>query len=315
MIITLTPNPSLDRTLSVGDLVRGEVNRAVASTLEPGGKGVNVTRALLANGSDSVAVFPCGGNNGRLMELLISEEHVATRIVPVASAIRVNTAIIEPDGTTTKVNEAGPHLSPAEVACLLDTTEELITGAGWLALCGALPPGLPDDFTTQVVRRARAAGASVAIDASGAALRAGVDACPQLIKPNRTELAELVGRDLETVDQVCSAARDVIREGVTTVIVSLGKDGALAVGERCAIHAHAVAPKPKSTVGAGDSLLAGVLSALDSGHDLAESLRTGVVWGTAAVQLPGSRMPTPADLAGVHATITTDLDGSRRLTD
>lgn len=310
MIVTLTPNPSLDRTLVLDRLVRGGVNRALESRLEPGGKGVNVTRALLANGCTSIAVFPGGGSNGRLMELLIAQERVTARVVPVEGSIRVNTAIVEPDGTTTKVNEPGSQFSDAENTTLLRHTASLLPQASWLAICGSLAPGMPPYFTAQAVRLAREAGIRCAIDASGAALEAGVAAGPDLIKPNRTELAELVGRPLDQISDVRIAAVELVRSGVGAVVVSLGRDGALAVDADTVVLTRATADKPRSTVGAGDSLLAGMLFTLERAGNLAEALVTGVTWGTAAVQLPGTQVPRPADLVGIrtHTTHTPDED-------
>lgn len=315
MIVTLTPNPSLDRTLVVDRLVRGSVNRARESRLEPGGKGVNVTRALEANRSASIAVFPGGGNNGRLMELLIAEERVTALVVPVRGSIRVNTAIVEPDGTTTKVNEPGTPFSDAENGSLLERTASVLPQASWLAICGSLAPGMPPQFTAQAVRLARDAGVRCAIDASGAALEAGVAAGPDLIKPNRTELAELVGRPLEQISDVRTAAVELVRSGVGAVVVSLGRDGALAVDADIVVLTRATADKPKSTVGAGDSLLAGMLYTLERAGSLTEALVTGVTWGTAAVQLPGTQVPGPADLVGIRTATTYTPDEDLILAD
>ncbi|NYJ75374.1 1-phosphofructokinase [Allobranchiibius huperziae] len=315
MIVTLTPNPSLDRTLVLDRLVRGEVNRALESRLEPGGKGVNVTRALVANGSTSIAVFPCGGNNGRLMELLIAEERVTARVVPVGGPIRVNTAIVEPDGTTTKVNEPGSRFSEAETAAVLDQTASLLPHATWLAVCGSLAPGMPAHFPAHAVRLARDAGVRCAVDASGAALESGVSAGPDLIKPNRTELAELVGRPLDRLADVRAAAAELVRGGVGAVVVSLGRDGALAVDADTVALATATTSRPKSTVGAGDSLLAGMLFTLERSGTLADALATGVTWGTAAVQLPGTQVPRPGDLAGITPRTTYAPDEDLALAD
>ena len=231
--------------------------------------------------------------------------------MPVRGTVRMNISVLEPDGTTTKLNEPGPDLSSAEVAALLDTTLERSTGAGWVVGCGSLPPGAPTELYAVLVTRVRERGGRVAIDSSGASFAAAVAATPHLVKPNHEELAELVGHPLPTVRDVRDAARELVAGGIEVVAVSLGGDGALVVtADECA---HAIAPvaAPLSTVGAGDCMLAGLLHGLSSGHSAADALVTGVTWGSAAVTLPGSRVPSRSDLDGIHAELTRDPDLSR----
>ncbi|MFK5646027.1 1-phosphofructokinase family hexose kinase [Ornithinimicrobium sp. LYQ121] len=323
MIVTLTPNPSIDRSITVPDLRPGEVNRATDSRIDPGGKGINVSRALAAQGSTTTAVFPSGGPEGHLMEELLTGASVPHAPVPVAGTLRMNVALLEPDGTTTKVNEPGPVLGPDDVEALLATT--LATYAvpsapgadpaarGWLVGCGSLPPGAPADLFAQLVRRGHEAGALVAVDTSGAPLHPAVAAGPDLIKPNLEELEELVGRRLPTLGDVRDAARSLVDGGVGTVVVSLGSDGALLVDATSLVHAAARVDAPLSTVGAGDCLLAGCLDALSRGLPAADVVSAGVRWGSAAVALPGSAVPTPDDLAHVQAVLTLDPDLTRSL--
>lgn len=309
MIVTLTPNPSLDRTVSITDLQRGEVQRATASRLDPGGKGVNISRALTAHKARTLAVLPAGGPQGHLLAELLEEAGIEVAIVPIGGSIRANIALVEPDGTTTKINEPGPLLSGTEVSSLLaGAVATLADQPSWLVGSGSLPPGVHEDLYAGLVRRCRDAGVRVAIDASGLALHHGVAAGPDLIKPNLEELEELVDRSLTTLGDVLTAARDLVAGGVATVVVSLGGHGALLVSE--SVIAHAVAPvsAPLSTVGAGDALLAGYLYATSTGSDTVEALCTGVSWGAAAVSLPGSRMPTPADVIGIQASLTNEPD-------
>ncbi|TWP36530.1 1-phosphofructokinase family hexose kinase [Leekyejoonella antrihumi] len=315
MIVTLTTNPCVDRTLEVSVLKRGQVNRAVHSTLEAGGKGVNVSRALLAHGAETAAVLPTGGPSGRLLTLLLADAEVFFTPVPIRGVLRVNTTVVESDGTTTKLNETGPTLSGEEAFGLLAATDDLMGNARWLAVCGSLAPGLPPDFYAVAVRRAHTYGVHVALDVSGTALERALPAGPDLIAPNRVELAEIVGTNLETLGQVRSAAEDLVRSGIPTVIVSLGRDGALLVTDGVALHARANRVRTVSTVSAGDSLLAGVLHAADQGLEPSEILSTGVQWGTAAVRLSGSRVPSPTDIADLSVTVTDCSNGDLALTD
>jgi len=309
MIVTLTPNPSVDRTVSIADLQRGEVHRATASRIDPGGKGVNISRALTAHKARTLAVLPAGGPQGHLLEELLAEAGIEVAIVPIDGSSRANIALVEPDGTTTKINEPGPLLSPAELGALLaGAVAALDEQPSWLVGSGSLPPGVEDDMYAGLVRRCHDAGVSVAIDASGPPLRHAVTAGPDLIKPNLEELEELVGRSLDTIGDVLAAAAYLVAHGVATVVVSLGGDGALLVTPSMTAHAVAQVAAPLSTVGAGDALLAGYLYATGSGSTPVDALRTGVAWGAAAVSLPGSRMPTPADVAGIQVSLTTEPD-------
>jgi 1-phosphofructokinase len=309
MIVTLTPNPSVDRTVSITDLQRGEVHRATAARIDPGGKGVNISRALNAHHARTLAVLPTGGPQGHLLAELLAEAGIAVALVPISGSTRANVALVEPDGTTTKINEPGPVLSASELEALIAGAEATLTQhPSWLVGSGSLPPGVDDDFYAALVGRCRAAGVSVAIDSSGPSLRLAVQAGPDLIKPNLEELEELVGRSLNTLGEVLDAGVDLVAHGVGTVVVSMGGRGALLVSPTQVAHAVAPVSSPRSTVGAGDALLAGYLYATGSGSTPLEALCTGVTWGAAAVSLPGSRMPTPDDVAGVSVSMTKEPD-------
>lgn len=244
------------------------------------------------------------------MEELLDAAGVARRSVPVAGSLRMNISVLEPDGTTTKLNEPGPQLSPAEVEALLEATlaaaEE--QGAAWVVGCGSLPPGAPTDLYAGLVTRLRGRGARIAVDSSGAPMPLAVAARPHLVKPNHEELAELVDHPLTTLGDVHAAARDLVAHGIEVVAVSLGGDGALLVTTDEVVHARATITTPLSTVGAGDCMLAGLLHGLSSGLPADAALAAAVTWGAAAVTLPGSRVPTPDDLLGIPVEVTRTPD-------
>lgn len=298
MIVTLTPNPSIDRTMLVRKLLPGEVNRATSSRIDPGGKGVNVARALVRNGHPARAIVPLGGSSGELLASLLQEAEIPFDTVPIAGNTRTNTTIVDPAGVTTKVNEPGPDLSPEELERLVEAVDAT---SGPVVLCGSLPPGTDDSFLTRMI--ARHPG-RVVVDTSGAPLATAVAARPWLIKPNREELSELAGRELVTLRAVVDAARELVVGGVGVVVVSLGADGALWVDASIVHHARATVAEPRSTVGAGDCLLAGVLSALTTGFDPVTALVRGVAWGAGAVALPGSAVPGPENIAAVTVVHT-----------
>jgi 1-phosphofructokinase len=293
MIITVTLNPSLDRTIEVERLIRGEVIRAAHARLDPGGKGVNVSRALLANGVASRAVLPCGGEEGRQLVRLLRDEGVDLVSVPIAGLTRSNIALAEPDGTVTKVNEPGPTLSPAEVDAITAVALEAATEADWVVVCGSVPPGLSATAFGQLCERVVASGASLAVDTSGPALRIAAEAGAALLKPNREELAEVVGTALPTLGDVIEAAVRLRSWGAGAVLASLGVDGAVLVDHKAVVSGDSPVDRPRSTVGAGDALLAGFLAA---GAEGSAALAEALAWGAAAVSLPGSRMPGPESL-------------------
>src|SRR4029453_16030530 len=196
MIVTLTPNPSVDRTIEVDALHRGAGLGARATRVDPGGKGVNVSRALAANHRETTAVLPAGGWEGEQLAALLAPLEVPVVAVPVAGSVRANVSVVEPDGTVTKLNEPGPRLSPEEIEALTAATVKAAAGAQWLACTGSLPPGPPIDLYAQVLERLGGASVKVAVDSSGAPLGAALEAGLALVKPNREELAEATGRQV-----------------------------------------------------------------------------------------------------------------------
>jgi 1-phosphofructokinase len=293
MIVTVTLNPSLDRTIEVEHLEKGALTRATSARLDPGGKGVNVSRALLANDVPSVAVVTAGGADGDQFIRMLEAEGIALHAVPVAGRTRSNVTIVEPDGVTTKLNEPGEPLSRAELDAIADAVLAETDGAAWVVACGSLPPGVPAGIYANLCEFFASAGIRVAVDASGPSLLAAVEAHPVLIKPNREELAEAVGRPVERIADVVEAAQLLRERGAGAVLASLGADGAVLVEDDCVTIGNAPVVEPRSTVGAGDALLAGFLAAGARGPS---ALAEGLAWAAAAVCLPASRMPGPGDI-------------------
>ncbi|WP_425864946.1 1-phosphofructokinase family hexose kinase [Arthrobacter sp. TWP1-1] len=300
MILTLTPNPSLDRTIELaGVLERGEVQRATAASQHPGGKGVNIVRALSASNIESLALLP--GDADDAVVRALSAENIPHLTLPIGAALRSNVAITEPDGTTTKVNEPGPELTPAQLAELLALTVEKSDGAAWLVLAGSLPPGVPADFYAHVIDAVRSAygpnAPKIAVDSSGAPLLESLRSAPDLIKPNGEELAELTGtsngQDLESNPELAAnTASALILRGVGAVLATLGSKGAVLVTKDGSWHGNGPAIEAKSTVGAGDSALAGYLLSTLRGDSAQACLQQAVAHGAAAASLPGTMVPS-----------------------
>ncbi|MBX9398803.1 1-phosphofructokinase [Streptomyces sp. TRM72054] len=310
MILTVTPNPSLDRTYEVPSLERGEVIRATGERMDPGGKGVNVSRAVAAAGRRTVAVLPLGGAPGALVADLLHAQGIEVAPVPIAGATRSNIALAEADGVLTKINAPGPELSAEEQELLFTTVRRQALDADWIACCGSLPRGLAPSWYAELVARAHAGGARIALDTSGRALLEALRERPDVVKPNAEELSEAVGRPLATVGDAMKAAEELRERGARAVLASLGADGQLLVDGAGTWFGSARVDVVRSNVGAGDSSLAGFLIAGGSGP---EALASAIAHGAAAVQLPGSVMPTPGDLDLGAVTVTSDVPVDREL--
>ena len=316
MIVTVTPNPSIDRTVTLtGALTRGVVHRVSAVTTEPGGKGVNVARALTLAGLDAIAVLPAPPADPLVAALESSA--VPFRCVPTTGPVRTNLAITEHDGTTTKLNEPGACLDAAALDALTMSVLSSADTAAWVVLSGSLPPGVPDSWYAHVVALLRAHPCRVAIDTSDGPLAALVDAlgraAPDLIKPNAEELAGVLGYSAQALEAaiaqgdpepVESAARQLVDRGVGAVLATLGESGAVLVDRTGSWMAAPPAIAPASTVGAGDAALAGYIRADIGGAVPPQRLQMAVAYGSAAAALPGSALPAPAqvDLDAVRVT-------------
>jgi len=317
VIVTVTANPATDRLVGLLEpLERGSVVRSEAAHDDPGGKGINVARVLHAAGVPVTAVLPGAADEPLLADL--DARGLPHRAVPVSGRLRVNLTLAEPDGTTTKVNSPGPRLDATEVDALAEAVLAAATPGGWAVLSGSLPPGVPFDWYATTTTRLQQAGVRVAVDASGAALSEAVrHASPQLLKPNADELAELLGCEADEIEQDRHEAvrrAQELREahGVETVLLTLGGSGAVLATPTGSWFCPPVPITVRSTVGAGDSSLAGYLIAEVAGRSPAECLASAAAHGAAAAALPGSALPAPDDLADVPEAVPVEPAGWRR---
>ncbi|MEY4039799.1 MAG: hypothetical protein RLZZ52_667 [Actinomycetota bacterium] len=323
MIVTLTANPSLDLTLELDSFETGEVNRSVSKHKDPAGKGINVSRALHKNGIDTVAVFPADAVVGSWIESALTGLGISTVTTRIAEEVRQNITLVEANGTTTKINETGPALTAGETSALLAQIASVLESQPeWLVVAGSLPPGLDGSFYVSLGQLVHQHGVRFAVDTSGDAMKAVAHAgVADLMKPNHEELEELAGRALPTVGDVVEFAQSMLGNPEAAIVVSLGENGALLVNHRGAIWAGHDDVTPDSTVGAGDSTLAGFLSAdVTLSPEISSRVEgdvarisTAVAWGSAAVQLPATTVPGPQDITisavhtVVHPSLTTPI--------
>ncbi|RST00889.1 1-phosphofructokinase family hexose kinase, partial [Streptomyces sp. WAC05950] len=283
MILTVTLNTALDVTYRVPRLLPHASHRVTTVTERPGGKGLNVARVLAALGHKVTATGFAGGPVGSVVRnMLAASPGVVDALLPCEGASRRTLAVVdEASGDTTQFNEPGPHITPAEWSLFLTHYQELVAQVRAVALCGSLPPGVPVGAYAVLVRVARAAGVPVLLDTSGEALRRGVAARPEIIKPNAAELAELTGaRD------PLPATRDARRRGAHAVVTSLGPGGLLAATAEGTWQAAPPRPLSGNPTGAGDSAVAGLLSALTEGLDWPSRLTRAVALSAATVLAP-----------------------------
>jgi len=290
MIYTVTLNPALDRELTVPTVAFDEVLRASETRLDVGGKGFNVSRMLAALGSESVALGFAGGRTGEALRDGLEALGIATDFVVVAGETRTNVSIVTHDHDHyVKVNEAGPTISADEQAALVARVRARVRSGDWWVLAGSLPPGVAPTIYAKLIRHIHSAGGRTILDTSGVPLRAGCVARPFLVKPNALEISQLTGRPVTTIAEAFEAASAL--EGIEHIVISLGSAGALLVHDGHGWLATPPSIHERNPIGAGDSLVAGLVWGLSEG-DALEALRWGVACGAATASHDGTAVGT-----------------------
>ncbi len=287
MILTLTLNPAIDLAIGTERFDFGDRAFIATEAETAGGKGLNAARVIRAYGGDVLAVAPVGGRRGRRFEELLQADSLPAELVAIGAETRRNLAITDGSGATLKLDQKGRPPSPSELERIEAAVERRLADLHWLMLTGSVAPGTPSDIYRRLAARARRAGARVLIDTSGPALSAALEAEPEIVKPNRSEAAALVGREIRSIEDAIRAALEIRAMGAAHVVLSLGKLGAVGAS---ALGAVLVSPPSISTgcpVGAGDVLAATCVWAMDRGKPFEESLRWGVAGATIAASLPG----------------------------
>lgn len=297
MVITVTPNPAIDRTLEVPSFHAGKVLRARLVRIQFAGKGVNVSRCLSCLGVKSVVTGLVGRESETLYRHSLPPDMTEDALVPIDGLTRVNVTIRDAaTGTETHLREHGPAVSDAEWYRLLRAVRSCCADGHVVALCGSLPGAMPPERALDILRTAAARGARIAADCSGHVLRCLLDEPLWLIKPNRYELAELTSQPVGTITQVLTAARALTKR-VHNVLVSLGAEGILLSTSQGSWLAQSPVAYVRNTVGPGDAALAGFLAATERGEQSEQSLRWAVACGAASVQADGAGS---LDLDTVH---------------
>ncbi len=294
-ILTLTVSPAIDKSTKFAGLVAEQKIRCETPHFDAGGGGINVSKAIARLGGNSLAIFTVGGASGELLQDLVKKEGIDYQAIKTESWTRENFIAVDTlTNAQYRFGMPGPAITEKESKEILKAVED--SKPDFLVASGSLSPGLGDDFYEKVAAISRKMGSKLIIDTSGVPLERAIDEGVYLLKPNVGELAKLVKKESLEIDEVDDAAREIISKGkCEVVVVSLGPQGAVLVTKDICEHIPAPQVQKKSTVGAGDSMVGGMVWALSEGKDLSEMLRWGVACGSAATMNEGTQLFTKQD--------------------
>ncbi|MGN1192885.1 MAG: 1-phosphofructokinase [Dorea sp.] len=292
MIITVTMNPAIDKTVEIHRLVPGGLNRIQKVEYDAGGKGINVSKTIHELGGTSIATGFLGGNAGKTIENVLNERNIKNDFIWVEGETRTNTKVFEENGEVTELNEPGPVIGEEQLKALMDRLEAYADENALFILAGSIPSGVDKQIYADIIRLVHAKGAKVLLDADGDLFRNSLDAVPDMIKPNRVELEEYAGIDYRSSDEeILNLARELLGRGIDTVAVSMGKSGAMLIRNGFEVKCPALAVKAHSTVGAGDAMVAALAYSYDQklGHE--ETARLCMATSAGAVTTVGTKPP------------------------
>lgn len=305
-VVTVTLNPAIDRTVTISNFTVGALNRVENVWSNAGGKGVNVASALADYGHDVAATGFLGAENTTSFEELLDRKQIGDHFVRVPGHTRVAIKIIDPlAGHTTEINFPGPTPEAAKIEALRRQIDLLSAlEQAWFVLAGSLPPGIDPTIYCELATILRERGHKVALDTSGQALRHGLEGIPHVLKPNIHELESLVGEKLPTREAILRASRDILRRGIELVTVSMGAEGALFVTQEQVIFAKPPNIHVRSTVGAGDAMLAGIIAAQLKGLPLADCARMATAFSVESLVRGEPGVTSPASIEAIMQEVT-----------
>ncbi|WP_309381246.1 1-phosphofructokinase [Cerasicoccus frondis] len=296
-ITTITLNPAIDQTVFVRDLQVGQVNRASESHLQAGGKGVNVATMLSLSGTVAAVTGFIGLANVDIFESHFRKHRLHDHFIRVHGVTRTGIKIVDTQADeNTDLNLPGPTIDQAHQDRLLDRLRKIALAGRWFVLAGSLPPGVEPEYVREIIKELRSAGSRIAVDTSGEALRVALDEGVDLAKPNRDELAEYLNADLSNYREAMDAAQELQRSKIPNLVVSMGGEGALFLTPGARLMASAPQAKVVSTVGAGDSLLAGFLKGLMANASPADCARLATVFAWNRLESLTPRLPSHDEL-------------------
>jgi 6-phosphofructokinase 2 len=307
LIATVTLNPSLDRHVSVENLVLDDTNRWVSFKNEPGGKGINVSRVIHELGGSTIAYGFVGGVDGEILKHLLKNAGVPFDFTQIKGFIRSNFIITDlKTHRQTRISAPGPKVSPGEFKKLLDRVKLYKPKAQYMVFAGSVPPGLPYYIYKELIERIKNMGIITVLDAADLWLQEAIQALPDIIKPNVREAQTLMGRDLNTEEDIIGAVKELVSRGIKIVAISRGKDGMIIADKNQVLKVNTPDVEVQSTVGAGDSTVAGLVLKLSQGGTLEEASSLAVAAGTAATLTTGTELCHKADVERLLPLVTVE---------
>jgi len=302
-ICTITFNPCIDKSTSISALKPEKKLKCAAPVFEPGGGGINVARAIKKLGGEAIAIYPSGGYSGKFLNFLLEKEHIIVHQIETQRHTRENMIVLErATNQQYRFGMPGPQLFEDEWKQCLQAIEE--SSSDYIVASGSLAPGVPKDIFARISKIAKKGNRKFIVDSSGEALRMAIAEGVYLIKPNLVELSKLAGKEELFADEIEQAAKNVIRKhNCEIVVVSLGASGAMLVSQKETFKISAPVVKTKSTVGAGDSMVAGIVFSISKGKKLSEALQYGVASGTAATLSNGTGLCKKEDVERLYGLI------------
>ncbi len=292
MIVTVTMNPAIDKTVDIDRLEHGGLNRIQSVEMDAGGKGINVSKTIKAIGGESIATGFLGGRSGKIIQEVLREQGIGTDFVWLEADTRTNTKVVESTGEVTELNEPGPAATEEQVEELIQKLEAYAGENTLFVLAGSIPAGMDKNIYAVIMDRVHAKGAKVLLDADGELFVHGLEAGPDILKPNRVELEQYYHLDYRaSEEELVSMGKQLLCKGTEMVAISLGQMGALFVGENGVIRCPGLKVKSHSTVGAGDAMVASLAYSWDRKLSLEDTVTLGMAVSAGAVTTIGTKPP------------------------
>lgn len=293
MIITVTMNPAIDKTVDLEQLVQGGLNRLKNVIVDAGGKGINVSKTIKALGGETVATGFLGGSGGVLIHKVLKEQGIRADFVEIKNEVRINLKVVEANGNVTELNEPGPVVTQEELDLLTEKLLDYANEEALFILAGSIPNGVSKDVYKTLTLRLKEKGAKVFLDADGELFINALDAGPDIIKPNRHELEEYFHKDYRVdEDELMGMGKQLLEKGISMVAISLGQMGAMFLTKEKVLRCPGIKVVAHSTVGAGDAMVAALAYSIHQGLPLEESVKYGVATSAGAVTTKGTKPPT-----------------------
>ncbi|UCH50655.1 MAG: 1-phosphofructokinase [Chloroflexota bacterium] len=291
MIATVTLNPSLDKIVTVEELVIDEANRWTSLRRDPGGKGVNVSRVVHELGGKTIAYGFMGGIDGETLKHLLQQQGVPFDFTPIKGEIRSNFIITDlKTRRQTRIDSPGPHILKRELKKLIQKITHIKPKPEFIVFAGSVPPGVPADIYHQLIEKAKNSGIKTVLDSDETWLKEGIEAKPNVIKPNVHEAEELLEMNLRDEAAIVEAVKTFVKQGIEIATISRSKHGLIVANGKKILKVTPPKVEIRSTVGAGDSAIAGLVLKLSQGHGIDEAARWAVAAGTAATLTPGTEL-------------------------